>query len=389
MLGLDQILNKCSDGIIAGCTIAWHHVAYVIHYKENIQKLQHETKNLENELTRIDGRVKRAENNGEVPEADVLMWIESANKIKTDVNALVDGARENERCFKWGPNVCRRYKLGKDSEEKIARAISIKEKGEKYMTLEVAQRVPPLKFGYNFTEDYEAFDSRAEIFEEIMKALADPRIKMIGLCGPGGVGKTTMAEEVGKLAKKNRLFDDVAMATISQTLNEKAVKKNLARQLGITLDGSPYKLYDRLNNRKKNLVILDDVWEKFKLADIEIPITDGNDCKVVIISPKRGLCQKMSKPEAWTKEFLIGVLPEQEAKTLFKKVTAISEDSEILSVANEVCDKCGGLPFAICAVAAALKGKGEHAWKDALRQLKDYKIKEIADIDQNLLISLK
>ncbi|KAI8009090.1 Disease resistance protein RPS2 [Camellia lanceoleosa] len=388
MIGLDQILKKCSEGITTGCTIAWHHVGYIIHYKENIQKLQEETKKLENELTRIDGRVQRAKNDGEIPEDDVLQWIKLANGIKVDVEALQDGARENNWCFKWCPNVYRRYKLGKDSEEKIAPVISIKEEGEKYMTLEVAHRAPPLKFGYNFSQGYEAFDSRAEILENIMKALADPCIKMIGLCGPGGVGKTTMATEVGKLAKQNGLFDDVAMATISQTLNEKAVKERLAFELDLKLDGSAHQLYHRLNNGKKNLVILDDVWENFNLADIEIPITDGNKgCKVVITSRIQGLCRGMPMPVD-PEEFLIGVLREPEAWTLFKKVAAISVDSEIPSEAMEVCDKCGGLPVAICAVAAALKGKAEHAWRDALLQLKNYRIKQIAHIDKKLLISL-
>ncbi|KAI8008156.1 putative disease resistance protein [Camellia lanceoleosa] len=94
-------------------------------------------------------------------------------------------------------------------------------------------------------------------------------------------------------------------------------------------------------------------------------------------------------PEASTKEILIGVLGEPEAWTLFKKTVGISIDSEIPFEAKEVCDKCGGLPVAICAVAAALKGKGKHAWKDALRQLKNYKLKEIAGIDLDLYISLK
>ncbi|CAL5406316.1 unnamed protein product [Camellia sinensis] len=405
MIGLNQILNKCSDGITAGCTIAWQHIGYVIDYKKNIQNLLDETEKFENELTRIDGRVEREIHEGKIPEADVQRWIASANGIKGDVDALlVDATRENKWCLKWCPNVSWRYKLGKESKEKIDRVISLKDSGKQYMTIEVAQRAPPLKFGNNFSQGYEVFDSRAEIFEEIMKALADPCIKMIGLYGPGGVGKTTMATKVGKLAKQSRLFDDVVMATISQTLNEKAVKEKLVLQLGLTLDGSAYQLYHRLNNGKRNLVILDDVWKPLNLEDIEIPITDGNKgCKVVITSRKRGLCQEMSvsvdqedslngvlaEPEAWTKEFLIGVLREQEAWALFKKVAALSVESEIPSEAKEVCDKCGGLPVAVRAVAAALKGKGEkHFWKDALQQLKNYQIKEIADIDQNLLISL-
>ncbi|GMP81366.1 hypothetical protein CsSME_00036105 [Camellia sinensis var. sinensis] len=404
MIGLDQIRSKSSSLITGGCKIAWKHIGYVIDYKKNIENLLNETEKFENELTRIDGRVERAKHIGLIPEADVLQWIASAKGIKGDVEALlVEATRENMWCLKCCPNVSQRYKLGKESKVKTASVIRLKDSGRQYMTIEVAQYAPPLKFGYNFSQGYVAFDSRAEIFEEIMKALADPCIKMIGLYGPGGVGKTTMAIEVGKLAKQNELFDDVVMATISQTLNEKAVKEKLALQLGLTLDGHAYQLYHRLNNGERNLVILDDVWKPLDLADIEIPITDGNKgCKVVITSRKRGLCQNMSvpvnqndslngviaMPKAWTKEFMIGVLREPEAWALFKKVAEISVESKIPSKAKEVCDKCGGLPVAIRAVAVALKHKGKHAWKDAFRQLKNYKIKEIADIDKNLLISL-
>ncbi|KAL7216254.1 hypothetical protein ACSBR1_028242 [Camellia fascicularis] len=402
MIGLDQILSKSSCLITIGCKIAWQHIGYVIHYKKNIQNLLDETEKFENELTRINGRVESAKNKGEIPEADVLQWIELAKRIKGDAEALlVDATRENMWCLKCCPNVSRRYKLGKESKENTARVISLKDSGKQYKTIEVAQPASPLQFGHNFSQGYVAFDSRAEIFEEIMKALADPCIKMISLCGPGGVGKTTMATEVGKLAKQKGLFDDVAMATISQTLNKEAVKEKLALRLGLTLDGSAFQLYHRLNNGKKNLVILDDVWETLNLADIEIPITDSNKgCKIVMTSRIKDLCQNMSvpvdqedtfkrslaKPEAWTKGFKIGVLREQEAWTLFKKVAAISMDS---SEAKEVCDKCGGLPVAIRAVAAALKGKGKHAWRDALRQLKDYDIEGIAHINKQLLISLK
>ncbi|CAL5415758.1 unnamed protein product [Camellia sinensis] len=386
MIGLDQILSKSSSLITGGCKIAWKHIGYVIDYKKNIENLLNETEKFENELTRIDGRVERAKHIGLIPEADVLQWIASAKGIKGDVEALlVEATRENMWCLKCCPNVSQRYKLGKESKVKTASVIRLKDSGRQYMTIEVAQYAPPLKFGYNFSQGYVAFDSRAEIFEEIMKALADPCIKMIGLYGPGGVGKTTMAIEVGKLAKQNELFDDVVMATISQTLNEKAVKEKLALQLGLTLDGHAYQLYHRLNNGERNLVILDDVWKPLDLADIEIPITDGNKgCKVVITSRKRGLCQDMSVPVNQN-DSLNGVIAMPKAWT---KDREISVESKIPSKAKEVCDKCGGLPVAIRAVAVALKHKGKHAWKDAFRQLKNYKIKEIADIDKNLLISL-
>ncbi|CAL5431379.1 unnamed protein product [Camellia sinensis] len=389
MICLTQILNKCSDAIEKCCITAWDHMGYVIHHKKNSKELQDESEKLENEVRRIDGRVERARNNGEIPEADVLQWIKSAKEMNIDVVAFL-GKGENKLCFNWCPNIYWRYWLGKVSKEKTDRVISLKDEGEKFMTLEVAHHVHHMKFGYNFSQGYEDFDSRAKIFKEIMKALEDPCVKMIGVYGAGGVGKTTMVVEVGKLAERNGLFDDVAMATISQTLDEKIVKEKLASQLGLTLNGNAGQLYRRLNNGKKNLVILDDVWENFNFADIEIPITNGNmGCTVVITSRKKGFCQMIRMPEASTKEILIGVLEEPEAWTLFKKTAGISIHSDIPSEAKEVCDKCGGLPVAIRAVAAALKGKGKHAWKDALRQLKNYKLKEIAGIDPDLFISLK
>ncbi|THG00390.1 hypothetical protein TEA_002106 [Camellia sinensis var. sinensis] len=389
MICLTQILNKCSVAIEKCCITAWDHMGYVIHHKKNSKELQDESEKLENEVRRIDGRVERARNNGEIPEADVLQWIKSANEMNIDVVAFL-GKGENKLCFNWCPNIYWRYWIGKVSKEKTDRVISLKDEGEKFMTLEVSHPVPHMKFGYNFSQGYEDFDSRAKIFKEIMKALEDSCVKMIGVYGAGGVGKTTMVVEVGKLAERNGLFDDVAMATISQTLDEKIVKEKLASQLGLTLNGNAGQLYRRLNNGKKNLVILDDVWENFNFADIEIPITNGNmGCTVVITSRKKGFCQMIRMPEASTKEILIGVLEEPEAWTLFKKTAGISIHSDIPSEAKEVCDKCGGLPVAIRAVAAALKGKGKHAWKDALRQLKNYKLKEIAGIDPDLFISLK
>jgi putative protein kinase ArgK-like GTPase of G3E family len=39
---------------------------------------------------------------------------------------------------------------------------------------------------------------------------------MIGLCGLGGVGKTTLVKEVGRRAKELQLFPEVLMATVSQ-----------------------------------------------------------------------------------------------------------------------------------------------------------------------------
>ncbi|GMP41974.1 hypothetical protein CsSME_00011883 [Camellia sinensis var. sinensis] len=414
MIGLGEITKMlCSDGVLNACKTGRSHVGYVIHYKKNIQKLEDEIIGLEDEWRRIDGSAHRARDDGRVVENDVRQWLLSAYGMKAEVEVfLLDMVRENKWCFKCScPNIYWRYWLGKESEKKTARVVRLKEEGTKFMTCPMSHRAPLTDSGFTFSAKYEAFDSRKRIFEEIMKTLEDPSIKMIGIYGPGGVGKTTMVEEVLQLAKRNRLFDSVAMTTVSKVVEKEKVQGELASQLGLTLDvfGRAGKLLNRLSNGRKNLVILDDVWEPLDLAEIGIPTTDGGNneplinlpeigipftygsnmvCKVVITSRKQRVCQMMQKSNE-LKVFPIEVLTDTEAWSLFTKMAEISVNSGIPPAAEDVCNECGRLPVAICAVAAALKGKNNYAWIDAHTQLKNSKLRAIVDVDPKLFSSLK
>ena len=49
----------------------------------------------------------------------------------------------------------------------------------------------------------------------------------------GGIGKTTMAKVVAKKAKDDKLFDEVVMAVVSQTLDLKNIQGQIAEMLGL------------------------------------------------------------------------------------------------------------------------------------------------------------
>ncbi|GMP54150.1 hypothetical protein CsSME_00019404 [Camellia sinensis var. sinensis] len=89
------------------------------------------------------------------------------------------------------------------------------------------------------------------------------------------------------------------------------------------------------------------------------------------------------------------VLSEKEAWALFKTKVGNSVDSpelddkELHDIADAVCKECGGLPVAILAVGAALKGKKKYVWEDVLDQFKDSMLKNIAGIDAKVYASLK
>ncbi|XP_028127336.1 uncharacterized protein LOC114323863 [Camellia sinensis] len=140
-----------------------------------------------------------------------------------------------------------------------------------------------------------------------------------------------------QLAKRNRLFDSVAMTTVSKGVVKEKVQGELASQLGLTLD-------------------------EFGRAELGIPTIDGGDNEPLINLPEIGI--------------------------------PFTNGSNMLTLeyplpAEDVCNECGGLPVAICAVAAALKGKSNYVWIDAHTQLKNSKLRDVVDIDKKLFSSLK
>ena len=203
-----------------------------------------------------------------------------------------------------------------------------------------------------------------------MESLRSADVKMIGVWGMAGVGKTTLVKQVAKVAQDEKLFDQVVMAYVSQTVDLKKIQEEIADALGLKFEeasgpGRAGRLSERLK-KKKVLIILDDLWAVLDLAAVGIP-SDHGGCKVVLTSRRLSiLFNEMGNQN----NFHVEHLSEEEAWGLFKKTAGDAiEKPDLKPTAEEVLRKCGGLPLAIVTVAKALKGKDLITWKDALRQL--------------------
>ncbi|KAL5564026.1 hypothetical protein UlMin_033773 [Ulmus minor] len=350
------------------------HLGYLINYQTNKKNLTDRVPKLNDKISSIQRRARAALRNGEQLEECVIGWISEAERKFQEANDVInDRGHANAKCSCNGsfPNLLSRYKLSKQAKLMADNILIDLQNADNFRNFSYRPDVQP-----SFKiKDYEAFDTRMQTSKEIMEALRDPNLTMIGVYGMGGIGKTTLVTDVARQAKEEECFSELVMVTVSQDFDLKSIQNEIAEGLGLTLDGENMsmrakRLQNRLRQGNKILIILDDIWDELDLskAGIDFNADDQKGCKILLVSRVRDvLCNKMGV----RKIIEVKVLSDSEAKGLFNKfVGDIADNSDFKELANQVVGECGGLPIAIVTIACSLKNKDLVVWNGFLSQLK-------------------
>ncbi|KAI9072877.1 hypothetical protein K1719_045173 [Acacia pycnantha] len=328
---------------------------------------------------RVQELVQEAINRTERIDDEVEEWKKDVDSLITEVENLEQELRAHNGCLRgWCPT-WRRYHLCKKLAKTTQRMIDLHSKSNCFNSFSYPVIAPDID-NYS-SQNFKFFNSTQMAYNQLWEALQDDNISIIGLCGMGGSGKTTLVEEVKKKAKELGHFGQVVLTTISQNPDIRKIQGEIIDALGLKLDeesdkGRANRIALRLQSGERILIILDDVWTKLKLEDIGIPC-GGNyqrSCKVVLTTRRSEVCSSMD-----CQKIQLDLLKEDEAWTLFQTYANVNDDAKV--VAHAIAMECKGLPIAIVALGTCLKGKGVEEMNGMLSKLRNANLNNMVHED--------
>ncbi|GKV44717.1 hypothetical protein SLEP1_g51876 [Rubroshorea leprosula] len=325
------------------------------------------------------GRIEVEVHSGQVVKEEVKGWLEDVQKIEQDIQDV-------EERVGTVPSY-KRASLDKDVRKIIEEVKRIQERRIFEGGLGI-ERAPACGIVIP-TENLEGeISTRDEIWEHLM----GNKVGMIGVCGIGGVGKTTIMKHVNNDLLTGNRFQKVIWVIVSYPLNIFEVQKEIAEAMGVKLQDEKQMrraaALMEIMRRKTFVLILDDVWEKFSLKDVGIPEpTVQNGCKVVITSRSVEVCKfldcEIVKVQPLSQEESLNLFLDKVGRAVLQNVPELEETLKL------IVKECAGLPLAIVVIAGSMKGVDDiKVWRNALTELQEC-VKSVKGSDDEIFMRLK
>ncbi|THG01418.1 hypothetical protein TEA_020196 [Camellia sinensis var. sinensis] len=295
---------------------------------------------------------------------EVKLWQEDVRRITYDVRTLERQEPEVQRL----KNAFKRTELGKRVVEMIKEVEKLYENGGFANGLLIDD--PTCGHAIPIAESLNETTS-VRNKEKIWNFLIDGAVLKIGVQGMGGVGKTTIMKHINnRLLNETYNFSDVIWVTVSKAFKIKNLQRQIAEKLN--LDLSDYKdelhsaseIHNMLSQKKRYVLILDDLWKAFPLDKVGIPEpTRDNICKLVLTTRLLEVCTKMN-----CRTVEMELLADEEALNLFMNNVEGHQTvftPEVKEITKEVAKKCACLPLAIMTMAGCMRGVNDiREWRN-------------------------
>ncbi|XP_031404625.1 probable disease resistance protein At1g61300 [Punica granatum] len=356
---------------------ACRQLEYMLRYKIHVNELKDGVDKLVHARKRVQHAINEAILKGERIEGDVQRWLSETDVLTKRARKVIVDVESKKSCLHFIPNPVARHQLGRKARKDADNIRDHCRSGEKFnkisyhdaQTTEAAATLPSSSSGTTAQPPI-PLDSRASILSKIMEALEDNNVRRIGVHGMGGVGKSTLLDEVERKAKESNRFDEVIRKLISKNPNVDVIGADISYILGMLDkkdDGKGSAEQDGTGSgKKKAFIILDDLWEDLNLKLIGIEDSYKN-VEIKMLLTSRNCDLLANKIGCRPNLHLTHLSPEETAK-LFAAIAG--RDPQTDTLAANLVEKCKGLPVLIVPLATMLKNKAFFTWEEAVEHIK-------------------
>ncbi|XP_040943752.1 probable disease resistance protein At1g52660 [Gossypium hirsutum] len=199
---------------------------------------------------------------------------------------------------------------------------------------------------------------------QVWSSLQKEQVGVIGIYALGGVGKTTLLNQINNKFHDTTHDYRVTWAVASQDRPIEKVQDQIAKRIGLSNEGWESRSRDEKAGdifnvlcRKKFAVLLDDIWERFDLTGAGVPLpTQQNGSKVIFTTRSRDVCCQMQS----NNNIKVECLPPGKALKLFEEKVGsetLQMHPDIRKLATAVVEECAGLPLALITIGRAMASK--------------------------------
>ncbi|KAM3245614.1 hypothetical protein ACQJBY_056758 [Aegilops geniculata] len=215
-------------------------------------------------------------------------------------------------------------------------------------------------------------ETKAEIIkllgEENGQVPREQQLKIVSIVGFGGMGKTTLANQVYQDLKGE--FQYRAFISVSRNPDLMKILRTILSEItGISYPGTEAGCIEQLIDKikdfladKRYLIVIDDIWDIKHWEVIRCALADNHyENRVITTTRDRDVARKVGGA------YELKPLPDETSKILFfGRIFGINNDcpDDLVEVSETLLKKCGGVPLAIITIAGLLASRegNEREW---------------------------